>query len=208
VMVSSAHSGEGKTTLAAHLATSLAIAGRRTALIDFDLRRPSLHKILGLNLKPGICDVLRDPQNFNASFQATQIPNLMFMAAGKSTGAGLAGLAAADLQNFFENLRANFDFVVVDGSPLLPVVDSRLIAQHADSVVISVLRDVSCAPQVRAACQLLEVFGVSILGVVVTGSRGDGYYSHYGYGNHYLTGTPESVDGDEQGMPVETSVDS
>jgi capsular exopolysaccharide synthesis family protein len=181
VMVSSATAGEGKTTLAAHLATSLAIAGHRTALVDFDLRRPALHRVLGLNLKPGVSDVLDDSQLFDASFQATQIPNLMFLSAGRWNNAGLAGLAAADLKTLFDRLRAEYEFVVVDGSPLLPVVDSRLIAQHANSVVISVLRDVSCAPQVRAACQLLDVFGVPILGVVVTGSRGENSY----YGPRY-----------------------
>ena len=179
VMVSSANSGEGKTTLAAHLATSLAGAGCRTVLVDFDLRRPALHRVLGLSLQPGVAELLRDKPQFESAVQATQIPNLMFIAAGRSNGSGLGGLANADLKCLFDQLRAGFEFVVVDGSPILPVVDTRLIAQHVDAVVLSVLRDVSCTPQLRAACQLLGVFGVPILGVVVTGSRGDVYQSPY-----------------------------
>lgn len=181
VMVSSANAGEGKTTLAAHLATSLAGAGLRTALVDFDLRRPALHRVLGLSPEPGVVDLLRNADALESAVQATQIPDLMFIPAGRWKSAGLARLAAADLKRLFDRLRTEFDFVVVDGSPILPVVDTRLIAQHVDAVVLSVIRDVSCTPQVRAACQLLEMFSVPILGVVVTGSRTDGYHSSYGY---------------------------
>ena len=179
VMVSSAHAGEGKTTLAAHLATSLAGAGCRTALVDFDLRRPSLHRVLGLSIQPGVSEILGQTRDFESAVQATPIPNLMFIPAGRWTSSGLSGLSKADLERFFKRLRSDFDFVIVDGSPILPVVDTRLIAQHVDAVVLSVLRDVSCAPEVRAACQLLEKFGVPIVGVVVTGDRSESYSARY-----------------------------
>ncbi len=175
VMVSSATAGEGKTTLAANLATSLAGAGCRTLLVDFDLRRPALHRAFDLALQPGINDVLRDLNEFDSAIQMTQIPNLAFLAAGRSSTTGLSCLANSDLKSLFERLRSSFEFVVVDGSPILPVVDTRYIAQNVDTVVLSVLRDVSRVPQVRAACKLLESFAIPILGVVVTGSRGDAY---------------------------------
>ena len=175
VMVSSATAGEGKTTLAANLATSLAGAGCRTVLVDFDLRRPALHLVFELSLQPGINDALRDPANFESAIQLTQIPNLTFLAAGRWNTTGLSGLATTDLNSLFERLRSEFEFVVVDGSPILPVVDTRLIAQHVDTVVLSVLRDVSRVAQVRAAGRLLESFAIPILGVVITGSRGDAY---------------------------------
>ncbi len=175
VMVSSATAGEGKTTLAANLATSLAGAGRRTVLVDFDLRRPALHRVFGLPLSPGINDVLREPQAFDSAIQTTEISNLAFLPAGTWNAAGLGKLAFADLKSLFAHLRDSFEFVVVDGSPVLPVVDTRLIAQHVDTVVLSVLRDVSCIPQVRAAGDLLTTFAIPIFGVVVTGSRNDAY---------------------------------
>jgi len=175
VMVSSATAGEGKTTLAANLATSLAGAGRRTVLVDFDLRRPALHRLLDLSLQPGINDLLRGPDALATTVQVTEIRNLAFLAAGRWSATGLAGLAGADLKSLFERLQAEYEFVVVDGSPILPIVDTRLIAQHVDTVVLSVIRDVSRAPQVRAACELLQKFNVPIFGVVVTGSRGDAY---------------------------------
>jgi capsular exopolysaccharide synthesis family protein len=180
VMVSSANAGEGKTTLAANLATSLGGAGCRTLLVDFDLRRPALHRLFDLPLQPGLCEVLRDRTACEAAIQATRIPNLSFLAAGRCHAIGLAGLASFDLKSLFAELRDKYEFVVVDGSPILPVVDTRLIAQHVDTVVLSVLRDVSCVPQVRAAGELLRKFAIPILGVVVTGSRGDAYPGSYG----------------------------
>jgi Mrp family chromosome partitioning ATPase len=65
--------------------------------------------------------------------------------------------------------------VIVDASPILPVVDTRLIGQHVDAVLLSVLRDVSRAPKLRAACELLDLFGIPVLGVVVTGPREEIY---------------------------------
>jgi capsular exopolysaccharide synthesis family protein len=175
VMVSSANAGEGKTTLAAHLAVSLAGAGRHPVLVDFDLRRPALHRVFGVSLNPGVNEILRDGQDLETCLQATQVPNLMFLSAGRWSKTGLAGLVAADLQALFTQLRAGFDFVIVDACPILPVVDTRIIGQHVDAVLLSVLRDVSRAPKLRAACDLLDMFGIPVIGVVVTGSSEELY---------------------------------
>jgi capsular exopolysaccharide synthesis family protein len=175
IMVSSANAGEGKTTLAAHLAVSLAGAGRHPVLVDFDLRRPALHRVFGASLNPGVNEILRDGQDLESCLQATQVPNLMFLSAGRWSKTGLAGLVAADLQTLFTQLRAGFDFVIVDACPILPVVDTRLIGQHVDAVLLSVLRDVSRAPKLRAACDLLDMFGIPVIGVVVTGSSEELY---------------------------------
>jgi capsular exopolysaccharide synthesis family protein len=175
IMVSSANAGEGKTTLAAHLAVSVAGAGRHAVLVDFDLRRPALHRVFGASLHPGVNEILRDGQELEATLQVTQVPNLMLLSAGRSCKTGLSGLAVADLKALFASLRAEFELVIVDACPILPVVDTRLIGQHVDAVLLSVLRDVSRTPKLRAACELLDLFGVPILGVVVTGSSEEVY---------------------------------
>lgn len=180
VMVSSATAGEGKTTLAGQLAVSLAGTGRQTLLVDFDLRRPTLHRVFGLTLAPGINEVLRGELELEAAIQPTLVPNLTILSAGRSNQTGLAGLPAGDLKALFDRLRSGFEFVVVDASPILPVVDTRLIGQHVDAVLLSVLRDVSRVPKLRAACQFLELFGIPVLGAVVAGSTEEAYTdSHY-----------------------------
>jgi polysaccharide biosynthesis transport protein len=179
VLVSSATTGEGKSTLAAHLAASLAGAGRSTLVVDFDLRRPSLHRVFGTSLAPGVSEVLCQGQELDTVIVATGIANLMALPAGNWNRAGLGGLTSESLGSVFRMLRDRFDMIVVDGSPILPVVDARIIAQHVDGVLLSVMRDVSCVPQVRAACDLLDQFGVPILGAVVAG-RAEEHYHSYG----------------------------
>ena len=81
----------------------------------------------------------------------------------------------------FARLREDFDFVVVDGSPILPVADARFLCKNVDGIVLSVLRDVSSVPKILATCEVLAGFGVRPIGAVVTGSPGDLHYRGTGY---------------------------
>src|SRR5262249_3759426 len=89
-------------------------------------------------------------------------------------------LAGNVVQKTLEQLKTEFEFIVIDSSPVLPVADSLLIAEHVDGVVFSVLRDVSRLPKVYAACQRLDMLGVPVIGAVVNGIRED--HGSYGYG--------------------------
>jgi len=181
LLISSATSGEGKTTLATQLAISFARAGRKTVLVDFDLRRPSMHGIFELPLEPGSSEVLRQESGVLEIVQETAAENLSVITAGQWDRHALSALANGGAGKMLDKLREEYDFVVVDGCPVLPVADTRLISQHVDSVILSVLRDVSQAPKVLAACEILEAFGAVDLGVVMTGSGEDLYTRRYGY---------------------------
>jgi capsular exopolysaccharide synthesis family protein len=176
ILVSSAMGGEGKTTLASHLAMSLAHIGHRTALVDFDLRRPSVDEILDLPLSPGIGEVLRNEAPLEEAVRPTGDPNLFVVTAGRWSRGEIGFLANGATAALFDGLRTRFDFVIVDGSPILPVADTRFICRHADGVVLSILRDVSRVPKILAACEILAAFRVRNLGAVVTGSAGEVYY--------------------------------
>lgn len=175
VLVSSAVSGEGKTTLATQLAMSLARSGRKTALVDFDLRRPVIERIFGLPLEPGISNVLREEATIADAAQETAITNLHVIPAGRLDQEALVALSKGGDRRIFESLRKDFDFVVVDGSPVLPVADTRFLTQNVDTVILSILRDVSQGPKVVAACEMLESFGSTDVGVVVAGANEDPY---------------------------------
>jgi len=88
----------------------------------------------------------------------------------------LVSLANGAVQGLFDQLRQEFDFVIVDASPILPVPDTRFLAKHVDGVVLSVLRDVSSVPNILSACEVLAGFGVRPLGAVVTGPVGGPFY--------------------------------
>ncbi len=175
ILVSSAVSGEGKTTLATQLAMSLARSGRKTALVDFDLRRPVIERIFGLPLEPGISNVLREEASLEDSAQETAITNLYVIPAGRLDQDALVALSKGGDRRIFDTLREKFDFVVVDGSPVLPVADTRFLSQNVDTVILSILRDVSQGPKVVAACEMLESFGSKDVGVVVAGANEDPY---------------------------------
>jgi polysaccharide biosynthesis transport protein len=170
VMVTSAVSGEGKTTLAAQLAMSLARAGRRTVLVDFDLRQPSYDEAFGLERCPGVSEVLRNESDLSRSVQATQTGNLSVLTAGRWNRAALSALANGGADSMFKELRDEYEFVIVDTSPILPIADARFVSQYVDSVVLCIFRDKSESPKIRAACEILDAFGVQCVEAAVVGS--------------------------------------
>ncbi|HEV3340440.1 MAG TPA: AAA family ATPase [Pirellulales bacterium] len=180
VMVTSAMGGEGKTSLACQLAWSIARARYRCLLIDFDLRRPAAHGVLGLPMSPGMCEVLRGEVDLCDVIQPTRAGNLSFIAAGELDDEAQIGLTQQHLADTFAALRAEFDFIVVDSSPILPVVDALLVAKHVDAAILSVFCDVSQAPKIQLAYSRLVNLGVNVLGSVVTGSHPT---NMYGYGH-------------------------
>jgi polysaccharide biosynthesis transport protein len=170
VMVGSAVSGEGKTTLASHLAASLARGGRRTLLVDGDLRNPAAHKLFGMTAGPGFSELLRGELEPNQVVQNTPLENLSLLAAGACDRRALQALAQEGiLRNVFDELKEHYDYLIVDVSPILPVADALLIGEHADAVLLSVLRNVSRLPAVHAAQQRLASIGIKVLGAVVIG---------------------------------------
>jgi capsular exopolysaccharide synthesis family protein len=170
VMVTSATTGEGKTTVASHLASSLARAGRKTLLIDGDLRTPSAHQLFELPMHPGLSEVLLAEVELTDAVQATTLDGLSFMAAGQWDREVLQALARDGLEGIFEKLQEEFDFVVIDSHPVLPATDSLLIGQRVDAVILSVLREVSQMPRVYAASQRLSTLGIHVMGAVVNGA--------------------------------------
>jgi capsular exopolysaccharide synthesis family protein len=188
VMVTSAVSGEGKTSLSSHLATSIARAGRRTLLLDCDLRNPAAHKLFDLPVGPGFSEVLRGEASLSDVIQPTTINGLWMIPAGQCDERSIQGLTQEEVRDLFAQLKEQFEFVVVDSSPVLPVADSMLVAQYVDAVLFSILRDVSRIPMVYTAYHRLEVLGVRMLGVVVNGANDETQNYGYGYGYGYSYG--------------------
>ena len=182
-MVSSATGGEGKTTLATQLALSLARTGRRVVLVDFDLRRPAFDEVFGVPLSPGISESLRHEADAGIGelARATGTENLSVVTAGRWDRQALAALSNGHASMMFNHLREEFEFVVIDTSPILPVADARFVSQFVDSVVLSVFRDISEAPKIQAACDILAAFGVQSIEAVVTGQGNELYGRHTGY---------------------------
>jgi polysaccharide biosynthesis transport protein len=181
VMITSAVKGEGKTSLSVHLSTSLARAGRRTLLIDCDLRCPTAHRLFDLPSEPGMSEVLRGEVDADDVIQPTPTGGLHLIPAGQCDALAIQALAQDRIRAAFDGLRGRYDFIIVDSAPVLPVADSLLLSQVVDAVIFSILRDVSQVPKVYAAHERLALLGARILGAVVNGATGESYGSDYQY---------------------------
>ena len=173
VLVTSAMAGEGKTTVASHLASSLARAGRKALLIDADLRNPALHQLFEVPMQPGFSEVLLGEVELEDAVQDTTLPGLVVMPAGQWDREVLQALARGGIEGIFEKLREAFDFIIIDSHPVLAATDSLLVAQQADSVILAVLSGVSQGPRVYAAAQRLNEVGARVLGAVLSAADPD-----------------------------------
>jgi len=169
VLVTSPASMEGCTTVASHLALSLSRAGRRTLLIDGDLREPTLHKLFGMPVEDGLSEMLRSEIEVSDAIRPTNTKGLWLLTAGQCDMEAIHALAADQLQPIFEQLRDEFDFVIIDGAPVLSLSDSLSIGQHVDGAILTVLRDHSEIPQIHKAAELLKSMGIDVIGSVVNG---------------------------------------
>ena len=168
--------------LSAHLSVSLARAGWRILLVDGDMRRPSLHKVFGLAGQAGLGEALRDEANIRDLVQPGSIPGLWIISAGNGDSQSVRGLAQGKLTGLFDTVKKEYDFIIIDSAPVLPVVDSQLMVSAVDGVILSVLQNVSRLPWVYAAYERLQFFQVDILGAVVHGtSFGASYGAQFPY---------------------------
>ena len=187
LMVTSAMQGEGKTSLASQLATSMATAGLRTLILDCDLRNPSMHKLFDAPLTPGCAEVLCQEIDVSDAVQPTSVPNLWLIPAGQCSNRVITALAQGHpLETLFNRLRGQFDFIVVDSCPVLPVADSLLVGQHVDGVVLSILQDISQLPKVMTTAEKLTQLNIPLLGAVVNGIKPD----IHAYGYNYVKQLP------------------
>jgi capsular exopolysaccharide synthesis family protein len=181
LMVTSAQSGEGKTTLATQLAGSLARAWKRTLVIDGDLRHPATHVLFDTPQEPGLAEVLRGEVEPTDAIRATPFARLWLLPAGNGDAHAIQALAQDNVRTLFEALKQQYDFIIIDSPPVLPVTDTLLLGQHVDGLVYAVLSEVSRAPAIHAAQQKLAPLGVRTLGAVVLGTQAEFDEKNYGY---------------------------
>lgn len=171
VLVTSPGMLDGRTTVASQLAASLARAGRRTLLVDGDLRHPALHNLFNTPLEDGMCELLRAEAEVTDVIRPTEAEGLWVMTAGFCDSDATQALATDQVEPIFEKLRADYDFIIIDGAPVIGVPDSLLFGQHCDCAILSVLRDHTTVPSIYKATETLRSVGIRMIGSVVNGIR-------------------------------------
>ena len=175
--------GEGKSTTASNLALALAAGGSRTLLMDADLRRPLLHRAFGLVHEPGLTDILIGTTPAREAIRPEVAPKLDVLPAGSSPPNPSELLGSDAMHALLGEVRREYDYIVVDTPPVLPVTDATVIATIADAIILTIRSgETEELPAQRAAEQLRRVHA-RIAGVVLNGvdTRRDRHYGYYRY---------------------------
>lgn len=190
--------GDGKSTLAANVGCSLAQSGKRTLLIDLDLRSPRLSLRFNLETQFGLANVLNGELSTADAVHRTPIENLDVLPCGPLPANPAEALTLAELGELFRWARENYDFVIVDTPPLLMVSDPAIVTTYVDAAILVMRIRRRCKPNAKEAIGMLRWSGSRVMGVVINKfstangsaayqSSASGSYQSigYGYGDKY-----------------------
>jgi len=173
ILVTSAVEHEGKTTFASQLSASLARSGKRTLLLDGDLRHPNVHLALGLDLRAGLPELLRGEIGNDEAVQPTGVEGLFAVTGGGCDYAAITALSKPETAALLKAFRESFDHIVIDAGPVLAFADALLLGQVSDIALLATMRDSSRVPLVMQAVEKLRSVDVRVLGAVVNGVDGN-----------------------------------
>ncbi len=214
-LITSASRGDGKTSLAINLATSLAQANRRVLLLDICARRPSVEKTLGIDRGPGLGEIFTNKIALQEAVRSTSIENLYLMGPGFLSNEVIGKLASREMVEFLEKAEESFEHVIIDSPPTLLMADAKLLAPVVDGVIMVVGAEVSSLGMVRRALTELQQIGSNVIGVVLNrakhvagGYMRDNLEKFYNYNKETAdttpaldqpsaVATPASIDGEE-----------
>ena len=186
MMVTSASPSDGKTTIAANLASVIAQSGRNVVLVDADLRRPNIHKIFQLSNRVGLSDqFIRIEDNFDGAVKSTEINNLHVITSGSIPPNPSELLSTARMTEILGKLSKEFNTVIVDTPPTLLVTDALILAGQVDGVVLVVKPSVTKWSALRQSLDQLQHIKANLLGIVVNDVKlnRSRYYYYRGYYN-------------------------
>jgi capsular exopolysaccharide synthesis family protein len=196
IMLTSAIEGEGKTTLAANLALSYAMMGVRTLIVEGDLRNPQLTRSLCPNAEWGLFDVALGRASLQQTILFDNATSLSVLPSPSSDELeAMSEFAFSDsMRIILGELRRHYDVIIVDAPPLIPLVDSRALGEHADGIVLAVGWDRTPQDLIARAVDLLSPLKDRVLGTVLTRVdlrrlRNYDYYHSSAYIKPYEYGT-------------------
>jgi len=188
ILITSALPQEGKTTTSINCAIALAQKGARVLLVDGDLRRPSIHKTLGMAPSTGLSNVLTG----NTTLEQAVVPsaileNLFVLTAGTPPPNPAELLASSDMRELLQYLRAQYDHIVIDTPPTLSVTDAVVLATAADAVVLVIRSSQTTKQALRRARNLLTHVNAKVAGVLLNAVdlKSPEYYYYYEYRGKY-----------------------
>jgi capsular exopolysaccharide synthesis family protein len=198
VLVTGAAPGEGKTTTLLQLGRRLADAQERTVVIDCDLRKANLHTRLNVPREPGFTDYFLRPVELTTLVRSTRYANLSIIPAGALPPNPPALIAREEFETALEQLRQEFQWILIDSPPVAAVTDALLLARQADSTILVVQQNRVDRAVVKRAVTALRKVTPRVVGAVLNAVdiKSKGYYGYgYGYGYSYTKAKPSGPRG-------------
>jgi polysaccharide biosynthesis transport protein len=195
--VVSAGAGEGKSTTVLNLATVFAQSGQRVLVVDSDLRRPTLHKLLGVTNNLGLTNYLLKQNTLEDVIQTTKVPSLDFLASGKLPSSSLGILSSNQMKDLISELKQRYDFVFFDSPPIMGVSDASILASEVDMTIQVIQYRRYPQPMNIRAKQLIEKVGGNLVGIVLNNinmSQDESYYYYSGYYHDYYSKNEEMAE--------------
>ena len=187
ILVTSAVAGEGKTSTILNLAWAIAQSKeKRVLVIDGDLRRPSVSSYLGLDFELGFGEVINEVSEALPAIVRVADSSLYILSSSREAAQPAESLSKERVGETLNELRKYFDYILIDAPPVVAFADARLLANHADAVIVVVRAGLAGHSTVERAIEALP--SNRILGVVLNGAdqmSEVGYYGYYGYGYGY-----------------------
>ncbi len=193
--VVSAGAGEGKSTTVLNLATVFAQSGQRVLIVDSDLRRPTLHKLLSCSNNLGLTNYLLKQNTLEEVVQRTSLPTLDLLASGKLPSSSLGILSSTQMKELIRELKQRYDFVFFDSPPIMGVSDASILASAVDMTIQVIQYRRYPQPMNIRAKQLIEKVGGNLIGIVLNNinmSQDESYYYYSGYYHDYYAKNEDS----------------
>jgi tyrosine-protein kinase Etk/Wzc len=181
VAVTSPGSGDGKSFVSSNLALAFAYANHRTLLVDADLRRGALHRVLSLSRQPGLTDVLVGGASREQAVQTTSYPSLDFLASGSRRRDAPELLASSQMADLVTRLRPTYEVIVIDTAPLAAGIDALTLAALAGNLLMVLRLGRTDRALAVAKLEILRRLPLRLLGAVLNDVRDGSEYSAYAY---------------------------
>ncbi|MFH2035510.1 MAG: CpsD/CapB family tyrosine-protein kinase [Candidatus Zixiibacteriota bacterium] len=188
ILITSAMLSEGKSLITSFLAMTAAFSlGKKTLLIDFDLRRPMIHKLFGLSVQKGIVEILTNAVSSRNLIKKTSHENLDILTAGVIVHNPSDIFNGAAIHRVIEEMKFYYDLILVDSPPLIPVLDPIVLLEEMDGAIMVVKAGATGKDIIERARDLLNNQKDKVIGVVVNNLNQSlpYYYNHNYYGYHY-----------------------